>query len=163
MSETTETTTEVVEPQTWRDYAGQLTAEQIERLGYVERQWHNIFPGAGEDRTGLVRMAAGHAADNAAQVRFAGIAAPADAIEAPGEWREYEGDVWSRFYDIARTELDGPAPAGAAQPSHGGDRRTRGRQQRAGGAAQLCGIHQRAVEPVTSLDTPIGGRCCALS
>lgn len=88
----------------WRDLTDQLTPHQIaqvEQLEHASAGWP-LQPGddASPDEK-LVRCARSFIRENLAQIQFADIVVPADAIDSPSAWAEWEEGVWNRHYTAA--------------------------------------------------------------
>ncbi len=74
---------------TWCELADQLTAAQVRELEYPEASVE-AHAAAGFDIGSPRRIAEAFIEENAAQVRFAHIPAPPDAMKAPTRWREWD-------------------------------------------------------------------------
>ena len=92
---------------TWCELADQLTAAQVRELEYLEASVE-AHAAAGFDIGSPRRIAEAFIEENAAQVRFAHISAPPDAMKAPTRWREWD--------DGGGAEGSRPCGAGSASP-----------------------------------------------
>ena len=81
--------------QTWRDLLGDLTPEQVAELEYCERE--QIPPGLSTEQHRLngARAMIRH---NLAQAFCAGIEPPADAVDEPSPWIEWDDNTYQRVY-----------------------------------------------------------------
>jgi len=86
--------------QTWRDLADQLTPEQIAELEYCERE--QVPPGLTKPEN-LLNRARGQINENLIQAVCAGIAAPADSIDKPSRWIEWDHGDYCRMFTSAAT------------------------------------------------------------
>jgi len=89
---------------TWRDFIEQLTAEQIADLEHCERE--QVPPGMNTS-THFINAALSFIAKNEAQKRCAHIPTPADAIDPPTQWIEWDDGVWARGYTAWRGRAAG--------------------------------------------------------
>lgn len=100
---------------TWRELADQLTAEQIADLEHLDALVD--IPGSGFTADSPRRIAEGYAVENAAQVIYADVPAPADAISPPTRWEEWDDATWARGFTSMRRRFEYPAetPQGQTQ------------------------------------------------
>lgn len=90
--------------ETWRDLADQLTPQQIAELEYCERE--QVPPGLTEPRH-FLNSARRMIEDNLRQIKNAGIAAPADAIDEPSPWEDWDDERDARMYVAATIPVAG--------------------------------------------------------
>lgn len=91
---------------TWRDLADQLTPQQVAELEYCERE--QIPPGLTEPHHRL-NGARAMIRRNIAQAFCAGVPVPADAIDEPSDWDEWDDGAaqFQRVYTVWDTTIDG--------------------------------------------------------
>jgi len=99
---------------TWRELADQLTSEQISDLEHLDALAD--IPGSGFTADSPRRIAEEFAVENAAQVIYADIPAPADAISPPTRWEEWDERTWARGFTSMRRRFEYPAGTPGAQP-----------------------------------------------
>lgn len=89
---------------TWRDLADQLTPEQVAEIEYCER--HQIPPGIASEQT-RINHARALIRSNLAQAFCADMPAPADAIDTPSEWIEWDDQHYERVYTAHQSAVNG--------------------------------------------------------
>lgn len=87
---------------TWRDLIDDLTPEQVAELEYCEA--NQIPPGLTEPHHQL-NYARAAIRSNLAQAFCAGIETPADAIDEPSVWIEWDDNVYQRVYTVHKQQL----------------------------------------------------------
>ena len=85
---------------TWRDLADQLTPEQVARMKYWERQ--RFAPDLAEPEN-LLSSARRLIGENLIQNLCAGIAAPADSIDEPSRWIQWDHGDYCRMFTSTAT------------------------------------------------------------
>lgn len=99
---------------TWRDFAERLTPAQVAEMEHCERE--QIPPGIYSPHR-AINVAQSFIRSNEAQVRFADVPVPADALDVPSPWVDYDETRWWRSYTAHRTVLDFGLPN---YPGHDG-------------------------------------------
>jgi hypothetical protein len=94
------TTTHDDNATTWRDLADQLMAQQIAELEYCEHE--NVPPGLASPQHQL-NCARAMSRENIIQALCASITAPADAIDEPSRWIEWDHGDYCRMFTSTAT------------------------------------------------------------
>lgn len=88
---------------TWRDFAEQLTAEQIAAIEHCEQQ---VPPGV-DTSAHYIDTALAYISDNEAQAACAHIPTPADALGEPSHWISWGESDHARTYTCWALEVGG--------------------------------------------------------